>query len=366
MKFSCNFKACYLQPGCITVFTVLLLGISTARADSGTDGHWLFYPSIHADLRSDLDPESDEDASDAGVKAALLYEKTFNRFHFIGEALASDEDSDIERFQIGWTVTDDMKLWLGRFHNPIGYWNYEYGHGAQTQISVHRPNIIEYEVDGGVLPTHISGALLESNKSYGDVGVNYIFAVGQGPELTDKAKLEPLSLVNPSDTENDLSMTVNLAFTIEQPFVLKSGLFMNRSKLPSKLGVIKEVEQSVFGGFFHGEWSRWAVTWAMYSVSNSLKDKVMETQSSFGGGYGQFNYQLDRYWTGFVRIEDFEDVGSDDFLRLFPDYIADRNLIGMRLNFRKNQSLTFEILDSTLVNGNHVHTSVQGSALIVY
>jgi hypothetical protein len=34
----------------------------------------------------------------------------------------------------------------------------------------------------------------------------------------------------------------------------------------------------------------------------------------------------------------------------------------LRLSFRKNQSLSFEIQDSKLAEGSHMHTSVQWSA----
>ena len=39
---------------------------------------------------------------------------------------------DLERLQLGYTVSDALTVWLGRFHTPFGVWNTWYHHGAGT------------------------------------------------------------------------------------------------------------------------------------------------------------------------------------------------------------------------------------------
>lgn len=336
------------------------------QTSNSSQGHLAFYPEIHADFRSDLDPNSNQDASDTGITAALIYRKDSDKFSLLGEAYATDDDGDMQRLQLGWHYSESGTLWLGKFYNQIGYWNTVHHRGLYHEMSVHRPSIVEYEVDGGILPMLLTGMYVEQKSAYENLAVTFSFAAGKGPELTKDAKLEAFSLFNPGDTENDLSMTAKIAFDIAAPFELKTGLFVSHSTIPSRLGLISEVEQHVFGGYFHSQWSQWSLTWMLNTVSNNVKTLTAAQTSSLGGGYVQLGYKINRHWTGYARIEDMENPNNDVYLNLFPDFVVDRNLFGLRLDFRKNQAITFEILDSDLVSGDHFHTSVQWSAVFDY
>lgn len=338
-------------------------GSEVSSVSAISKGQFLFYPDIHADFRSDLDPNSNQDASDTGLNASVIYKIDYKNFSFLAEAYRTDDDGDVQRLQAGWRVSDTAIIWLGRFYNPVGFWNTEHHRGSYDEISVHRPSVVEYEDDGGIIPIHLSGFYVERKKLYQNLEVMFTLAAGAGPELTRDAKLEALSLFYPGDTENDLSLTARIAFEIENPFELKTGLFVSHSTIPSRLGLITEVEQHVFGGYFYSRWSSWSLTWMLNTISNNVKTQTTEQQSSFGGGYVQLSYVINQHWTAYTRIEDLEGAGNDVYLNLFPDFVIDRNLFGLRLDFRKNQAITFEILDSNLISGDHFHTSVQWSAV---
>lgn len=64
---------------------------------------------------------------------------------------------DLERLQIGYTFSDTLTVWAGRFHTPYGYWNTAFHHGAQLQTAVSRPVFLEFEDAGGILPAHTVG-----------------------------------------------------------------------------------------------------------------------------------------------------------------------------------------------------------------
>ena len=339
---------------------------SASPINNNSQGHLSFYPEIHADFRSDLDPNSDQDASDTGVTAALIYTKEMHDFSLLTEAYATDDDGDLQRLQLGWHYSTDGSVWLGRFYNPIGYWNTQHHRGLHNEISVHRPSIVEFENEGGILPMQLLGLYIEQVHHYENIARVITLAAGAGPELTKDAKLEAKSLLDPGDTESDISMTARLDFELHSPFYLSSGLFISRSTIPSHLGSITEVDQRIFGGYFNSRWSDWSLTWMLCSVTNDVKSSAAEQQSSFGGGYVQLSHQLDQHWTAYARVEDIASQNSDVYLSLFPDFIVDRNLVGLRLDFRKNQALTFEILDSNLISGDHFHTSVQWSAQFDY
>src|SRR5262249_17085474 len=64
---------------------------------------------------------------------------------------------DLERAQIGYVFGDAATVWAGRFHSPWGYWNTAFHHGAQIQTSITRPQFLEFEDHGGIIPAHTVG-----------------------------------------------------------------------------------------------------------------------------------------------------------------------------------------------------------------
>ena len=65
----------------------------------------------------------------------------------------------MERAQLGYSFSDALTFWVGRFHTPYGYWNTAFHHGAQIQTSVTRPLFIDFEDKGGILRAHSLGLL---------------------------------------------------------------------------------------------------------------------------------------------------------------------------------------------------------------
>ena len=64
---------------------------------------------------------------------------------------------DVERLQLGYTFSDALTVWAGRFHTPYGHWNTAFHHGAQFQTAVTRPRFLDFEDKGGFLPAHSVG-----------------------------------------------------------------------------------------------------------------------------------------------------------------------------------------------------------------
>jgi hypothetical protein len=89
----------------------------------------------------------------------VIYSRASGHFRMFGELLATDEEEELERFQLGWQLSDDTRFWLGRFHHSGTYWNTQHHHGQFLQTSITRPAIDEFEDTGGVLPMNVTGLL---------------------------------------------------------------------------------------------------------------------------------------------------------------------------------------------------------------
>lgn len=85
---------------------------------------------------------------------------------------------EVERSILRYDFTDAIKVSMGRFHTPIGYWNTAFHHGAWLQTTILRPEMIKF--GSQLLPTHFVGAFAEGNVPSGDLGITYQAGVGNG------------------------------------------------------------------------------------------------------------------------------------------------------------------------------------------
>jgi hypothetical protein len=117
-----------------------------------------------ADVGATLSKNTDQTGFNVGSLDLYFVPNLGNRVKALFELLfeldsTGDLAVDLERAQIGYTFSDALTLWGGRFHSPYGYWNTAFHHGAQVQTSIRRPRFIDFEDKGGVLPSHSVGVL---------------------------------------------------------------------------------------------------------------------------------------------------------------------------------------------------------------
>ena len=120
----------------VLVLAALLCPPATALA---YEGEFLLFPSVTS-LHRDP-PVADHPKGEIYPSLDAFYSASHERLRFLVEFMASPGDSMVERMQIGWLPTASSTLWLGRFHNPLGYWNTEFHHGSYMTTSISRPGI---------------------------------------------------------------------------------------------------------------------------------------------------------------------------------------------------------------------------------
>ena len=132
----------------------------THPADGSSQGELLFFTSAEVFAIDSDDPAFD--TSDLDLAVDVIGSWSAGRFRAFGEVLLSNEEQDIERFQVGWEARPDTYIWLGRFHQPASVWNTSHHHGRYLQPSITRPAIELWEDEDGVLPQHFLGVLAET------------------------------------------------------------------------------------------------------------------------------------------------------------------------------------------------------------
>jgi hypothetical protein len=89
-----------------------------------------------------------------------------DRLTFLGETVFEyDEASsefvvDVERVIAQYALAEHFRIDAGKVHTPLGYWNNAYHHGLVMQPTIARPQVVQFEDDGGPLPIHTVGVQL--------------------------------------------------------------------------------------------------------------------------------------------------------------------------------------------------------------
>jgi hypothetical protein len=124
---------------------------------------------------------------------------------------------EMERLQLGYTVSDALTLWAGRFHTPFGLWNTLFHHGAHLQTSIFRPRFVEFEDKGGFLPVHSVGVWATGSTRMGAGKLSYDGYLTNAPSIRQR-RMDP----NPFGLHDGSAM---LGFNIGYlPLASSSGL----------------------------------------------------------------------------------------------------------------------------------------------
>lgn len=105
-----------------------------------------------------------------------------DRLSFFTEVTATPHPTaysvEVERAILRYDLSDLLKLSLGRYHTPIGYWNTAFHHGAWLQTSVERPEMVKFGTR--FIPVHFVGMLAEGSAPATPLGLGYSLGVGNG------------------------------------------------------------------------------------------------------------------------------------------------------------------------------------------
>jgi hypothetical protein len=105
-----------------------------------------------------------------------------DRLNYFGEFSATAQPTgyafEVERSILRYDFSDAVKLSVGRYHTPVGYWNTAFHHGTWLQTTVSRPEMIKF--GSQLIPTHFVGAFAEGNLPSEQLGLQYMAGVGNG------------------------------------------------------------------------------------------------------------------------------------------------------------------------------------------
>ena len=305
---------------------------------------------------------------DETVQADMILSLQKGPLKLFGEYLVSDHEGDLERFQLGYQLSNDTVLWIGRFHQPSSVWNHDHHHGRYLQTSISRPAIDEWEDLGGVLPQHFTGALLESGKTLaGEWQLRTAIAAGIAPQITSDG-LEPFDLLHPDSKHHQAGYQARASLHPGEFTETGFGILLAIDNLTAfgftdpELAAINHVNLKLIGAFGTYASADWKVTATVYHADTSLYYNTFQKSGNFDVGYVQAERRLLRDFTLYARLEDSYGSGSSAYLHLFEQFARTRQVAGLRWDFVNRQALTLQTARSHTLDGRYTDVSVQWSA----
>lgn len=349
---------------------LLLLLLLSPHIAGAEDGKLDFLVFVGADyLERNADRGQLMEDSDFTPSIDLLLTYNNGPWRLLAEYFATDDENELERLQLGYEFSENTTLWAGRIHQPISVWNHRYHHGGYLLPSISRPSIENWEDENGVLPSHITGAMLHASQPLnGASALVYTTAIGVAPVFTGD-ELLPFDILDPDDSNSgNLAGSISISFYPDAVGENNIGMIAGYAEieaLPSiELGNTASfnIQQRLLG--LQGNWSNdlWHLIGAAYHIHSDSDDPGFQLDGTFTSAYLQAMYNIGKSTNAYARLERTDNEDSP-YLQLFPFYIYQRELLGLRWDFARQQALHLEVSSNRTVDHKYSEYRIQWSAV---
>jgi hypothetical protein len=252
----------------------------------------------NVDFRNEFDTQRDQMFS-LGELDLFVTSELSEKLSFLTEIVfepAEDHEPlvDVERYQIEYSHSDLVNVALGRMHTMLGHWNQAYHHGAWFQTTAHRPEVYEFEDEGGVLPVHELGLRVSGRRAAGRGRVEYSASLtnGRGPVAHRFENLR--------DFDRHKAVNLWLAWALPAPAGLKAGGAVRFDRVPAA-ETRAPLSERVVGGFLTYQHSGTELLAEVLLLTHREKGGL-ESRFRTSGFYLQASRRLGRF-TPFYRFE---------------------------------------------------------------
>ena len=332
-------------------YAILLLVICPSLM-LGAVSNVQFYADINY---HDGENESETVEGTLDLFAAYKFDNTNSTLIELVLENAEDETHiEIERWWLKHKFSETISLSVGRFHTPIGFWNKNYHHGAFLFDTVDRPFYLEFEDDGGVLPSHSVGINITGKiHSYdGHFSYQLILANNQTLENSHSDEHSHAVEASPQPTSffgDKLFLGVSLGYEPDN-LPISLSLFFSDQTISGKEIELEEMpiiqltdifEQKIYSFDINGKWKNFDIT-VEYLVM--VVDNLFEISESYRSeaGYLQLRYSLSSQSKLTFRSAALEFKNDNSLYHLFTQKAKLRNSLTYRHDLNINTVLKLQ------------------------
>jgi hypothetical protein len=325
-------------------------------------GDFLVFPDLTYVGHFDNEPAANLHNNEVIPAVNLFYTVDYKQLRFLGEWYLSTITHNLERLQVG-VHLGESSLWAGRFHSPIGYWNMQFHHSAFLQTSISRPGIMAFETAGGVIPNHLTGLLFEGIHEFGDAGLYYSLGAGVGPDINLNQQLAPLNILDPKGSHQP-GVAFRLGYQPISYGADEIGISAAYTEIPGDRLNVNTVKQWVATAYGNWTFKDFRLISEAVYVHNWLDSpRLGKTDSSFVNAYGELEWNFKPDWTLFGRVEGTFGEHNDAYLALFPKFVEDRFMGGIRYNINNKMAVKLEASQDHIDNDRYGQVMLQWSAV---
>ena len=253
------------------------------------------------------------------------------------EAKSEPIEIDIERLLIHYDINNLLKIDVGKFYLPIGYWIPTYNHGLWLQTTIDRPDIVNFPDKGGPLPTHATGIKVFGNALLEGFDLNYACAVtnGRGVNTTHQQNFSDM---------ND-SKAVGFQLDVQPHIVegLKLGSSIYYDIIPedkTESDRENEIREIIYGAHIIYTIKNIELLTEAFEINH---DEVSGGVFNTFGGYAQFAYTINKF-KPYYRYDYIDYSNGDPFFREseFDFFDTKKHTIGLRYELSHFNALKFE------------------------
>ncbi len=271
----------------------------------------------------------------------LYVSKTLtDRLQFLSEIVISGKPGGefavtLQRLQIGYIVSDELKVRVGRFHNLLGYWNLAFHHGTQIQTTIERPVFLRFEYDRGILPVHAVGIWVGGRYRIPSLAVQYGLMVANG-DTTFQTTLDPN---NVGDNNPNKQISLQLRVNPSRLPGFGIGVSGNFGKVQGDL-LTGEVSQQIYSGDLEYTGRSVEFLSEYYAVRNREEREGTHTSPLY---FVQFGLILTDRLIPYSRYERMSIQEGDPYFAALRASDLEKTLVGLRYNLTPESSLKAEV-----------------------
>lgn len=259
-----------------------------------------------------------------------------------------EEAADVERFHIGYMINESVKIKVGRFHTPIGFWNTAFHHGMQLQPTIDRPEILKFEFEGGIIPAHTVGVNLTGKVRRNSSIVSYDLMIGNGDRIVKKkdGSGDMLSPNIKSDDNYDKSVAFAISLKPGKIDGMRIGLSGNIQRVQSGNDILIsgnpiDTEQLIIAPAISYHLNNLEIIGEYFYLTNN--DKGMKVENKTGTGYYVlFTYNIDDKWTPYILQEGIDVKSGDRYFEALNARDLIETIIGFKYNITYRSCIKME------------------------
>ncbi len=256
---------------------------------------------------------------------------------------------DLVRLILGYTFSDALRFQAGRFHTPLWFWNVDFHHGVQIQPTINRPEFLQFEHNGGILPTHVVGVYLSGRVKMKALAMKYGVMVGNGSKITEEDESVRLSANNISDNSTGKSVSAHLSISPVMVSGLKVGVSGHLSRVESDsagnelLLAPVDVDQAILSvGLTYG-FENLELMGEYISIRDDDNTSGGAGSNTSSAYYGLISYALTDRWVPYLVHEDLSVKEEDPYLIALGSSDVTKTIGGIRYNISHRSSVRAEV-----------------------